>query len=321
MGLPREFALIARHFRPLAGDGALDLGDDAALLTPPAGQQLVLAADALVEGVHFLPDDPPGMIARKLLRVNLSDLAAMGAAPLGYLMTTAFTRGTPDSWIADFVAGLSEDQQRYGIAVLGGDTVATPGPACFSLTIIGVVPPGQALHRRGARIGDEIWVSGSIGDGALGLRVLQGKLAADSEGHLARRYRLPEPRLALGQTLRGVARAAMDVSDGLVQDLGHLCRAAGCGAEINADNVPLSAAASAALAADAALLPLILTGGDDYELLFAAAPEDAEAVQAASIKAGVPVARLGRFIAGEGVVVRDGSGAAITLPQGGWSHF
>jgi thiamine-monophosphate kinase len=321
MGLPREFALIAQHFRPLAGDGALDLGDDAALLTPPAGQQLVLAADALVEGVHFLPDDPPGMIARKLLRVNLSDLAAMGAAPLGYLMTTAFTRGTADSWIADFVAGLAEDQQRFGIAVLGGDTVATPGPACFSLTIIGVVPPGQALHRRGARIGDDVWVSGSIGDGALGLRVLQGKSAADAEGHLARRYRLPEPRLALGQALRGVARAAMDVSDGLVQDLGHLCRAAGCGAEISAAALPLSAAASAALAQDAALLPLILTGGDDYELLFAAAPEDADTVRAAGITAGVPVARLGRFIASEGVVVRDGSGAAITLPQGGWSHF
>jgi thiamine-monophosphate kinase len=321
MGLPREFALIARHFRPLAGDGALDLSDDAALLTPPAGQQLVLAADALVEGVHFLPDDPPGMIARKLLRVNLSDLAAMGAAPLGYLMTTAFTRGTADTWVADFVAGLADDQQRFGIAVLGGDTVATPGPACFSLTIIGTVPPGQALHRRGARIGDEIWVSGSIGDGALGLRVLQGKLAADAEGHLARRYRLPEPRLALGQALRGVARAAMDVSDGLVQDLGHLCRAAGCGAEISADAVPISAAASDALARDAALLPLILTGGDDYELLFAAAPEDADAVRAASLKSGVAVARIGRFVAGEGVVVRDGSGAAITLPQGGWSHF
>jgi len=321
MGLPREFALIARHFRPLAGDGALDLSDDAALLTPPAGQQLVLAADALVEGVHFLPDDPPGMIARKLLRVNLSDLAAMGAAPLGYLMTTEFTRGTPDTWIADFVAGLAEDQQRFGLAVLGGDTVATPGPACFSLTIIGTVPPGQALHRRGARIGDEIWVSGSIGDAALGLRVLQGKLPGDAEGFLAQRYRLPEPRLALGQALRGVARAAMDVSDGLVQDLGHLCRAAGCGAEISAAALPVSPAARAALTADAALLPLILTGGDDYELLFAAAPEDAEAVQAASIKAGVPVARLGRFVAGDGVVVRDGSGAAITLPQGGWSHF
>lgn len=321
MGLPREFALIARHFRPLAGDGALDLSDDAALLTPPEGQQLVLAADALVEGVHFLPDDPPGMIARKLLRVNLSDLAAMGAAPLGYLMTTAFTRGTPDAWVADFVAGLADDQQRFGIAVLGGDTVATTGPACFSLTIIGTVPPGQALHRRGARIGDEIWVSGSIGDGALGLCVLQGKLPADAEGHLARRYRLPEPRLALGQALRGVARAAMDVSDGLVQDLGHLCRAAGCGAKIMADAVPLSAAASAALAGDAALLPLLLTGGDDYELLFAAAPEDAAAVQAAGHKAGVPVARLGRFIAGEGVVVRDASGATIMLPHGGWSHF
>jgi thiamine-monophosphate kinase len=170
-------------------------------------------------------------------------------------------------------------------------------------------------------MGDEIWVSGSIGDGALGLRVLQGKLVPDAEGHLARRYRLPEPRLALGQALRGVARAAMDVSDGLVQDLGHLCRAAGCGAEIIADTVPLSAAAGAALDADSALLPLILTGGDDYELLFAAAPEDTDAVRAAGINAGVPVARIGRFIADNGVVVRDASGAAITLPQGGWSHF
>ncbi|MFM7417598.1 MAG: thiamine-phosphate kinase, partial [Alphaproteobacteria bacterium] len=172
-----------------------------------------------------------------------------------------------------------------------------------------------------ARIGDEIWVSGSIGDAALGLRVLQGKLTGDAKGHLAQRYRLPEPRLALGQALRGVARAAMDVSDGLVQDMGHLCRAAGCGAEIIADALPLSAAASAALARDAALLPLLLTGGDDYELLFAAAPGDAAAVQAASATAGVAVTRLGRFVTGDAVVVRDGSGAAITLPQGGWSHF
>ena len=146
-------------------------------------------------------------------------------------------------------------------------------------------------------------------------------MAADAEGHLARRYRLPEPRLALGQVLRGVARAAMDVSDGLVQDLGHLCRAAGCGAEVIADAVPLSAAANATFARNAALLPLLLTGGDDYELLFAAAPEDAGAVRAASIKVGVPVAQLGRFVPGDGVVVRDTSGAAITLPQGGWTHF
>jgi thiamine-monophosphate kinase len=319
MTLPAEFALIARHFRPLAGAGALDLSDDAALLDPPAGRQLVLAADAMVAGVHFLPDDPPGTIGRKLLRVNLSDLAAMGAAPLGYLMTCGFPQGTPDDWIAAFVAGLAEDQREFGLAVLGGDTVGTPGPATFSLTILGTVAPGAALRRVGARPGDEVWVSGTIGDGALGLLALTGRLPPDP--HLTQRYRLPRPRLALGGALAGVARAAMDVSDGLAQDLGHLARAAGCGAEIRADAVPLSAPARAALAADPGLLARILGGGDDYELLFAAAPGDADRVQAAAEATQTPVTRIGRFLDGEGVAVFDGAGRRVDLPAGGWSHF
>ena len=317
--LPPEFSLIARHFRPLAGAAALDLSDDAALLDPPAGKQLVLAADAMVAGVHFLPDDPPETIGRKLLRVNLSDLAAMGAAPLGYLMTCAFPNDTPDDWIAAFVAGLAADQKEFGLNALGGDTVGTPGPAGFSLTILGTVAPGQALRRVGARPGDEIWVSGTIGDGALGLLALTGRLPPDP--HLADRYRLPRPRLALGQALAGIARAAMDVSDGLVQDLGHLARAAGCGAEIHAASVPLSDPARAALAADPALRARILTGGDDYELLFAAAPGDADRVLAAGRATQTPVARIGRFLDGQGVLVLDEAGAAISLPQGGWSHF
>jgi thiamine-monophosphate kinase len=317
--LPPEFALIARHFRPLAGAGALDLSDDAALLDPPAGRQLVLAADAMVAGVHFLPDDPPATIGRKLLRVNLSDLAAMGATPLGYLMTCAFPHGTEDGWIAQFVAGLAADQVEFGLTVLGGDTVGTPGPATFSLTILGTVAPGMALRRAGARPGDEVWVSGTIGDGALGLLALTGRLPPDA--HLAARYRLPTPRLALGQALAGVATAAMDVSDGLVQDLGHLARAAGCGAVIEAPSVPLSDPARAALAADAALLPRILSGGDDYELLFAAAPTDAERVRAAADAAQTTVTCIGRFLDGEGVIVLDAAGAAIALPSGGWSHF
>ncbi|WP_372618758.1 thiamine-phosphate kinase [Falsiroseomonas sp.] len=319
MALPAEFALIARHFRPLAGEGALDLSDDAALLDPPPGRQLVLAADAMVAGVHFLPDDPPETIGRKLLRVNLSDLAAMGAAPLGYLMTCAFAKATPDAWIAGFVAGLAEDQREFAIGVLGGDTVATPGPATFSLTILGTVAPGQALRRRGARPGDEIWVSGTIGDGALGLLALTGRLPPDA--FLAERYRLPRPRLALGQALAGVARAAMDVSDGLVQDLGHLARAAGCAAELCADAVPLSPSARAALATDPALRERILGGGDDYELLFAAAPEDAPRVLAASAAAQTPVTRIGRFLDGEGVTVLDGTGQPLALGSAGWSHF
>ncbi len=319
MGLPAEFEVIARHFRPLAGEGALDLGDDAAVLTPPPGRDLVLAADAMVAGVHFLPDDPPETIGRKLLRVNLSDLAAMGAAPLGYLMTCGFSRGTGDDWIAAFARGLGQDQAEFGLSVLGGDTVVTPGPATFSLTILGHVAPGAALRRVGARPGDDVWVSGTIGDGALGLLALTGRLAPNP--HLARRYRLPEPRLSLGLALAGIARAAMDVSDGLVQDLGHLARAAGCGALVRADAVPLSAPARAALEADPGLLARILAGGDDYELIFAADPADAPRVQQASAVAGVTVTRIGCFMAGEGVRVQDASGNGVPLPQGGWSHF
>jgi thiamine-monophosphate kinase len=319
MTLPAEFSLIARHFRPLAGEGALDLSDDAALLTPPAGKQLVLAADAMVAGVHFLPDDPPETIGRKLLRVNLSDLAAMGAAPLGYLMTCGFPRGTDDSWIAAFVAGLAQDQAEFGLRVLGGDTVATPGPASFSLTILGTVAPGAALRRNGARPGDDVWVSGTIGDGALGLLALTGRLPPAP--YLADRYRLPQPRLALGQALVGIARAAMDVSDGLVQDLGHLARAAGCAAEIQAVSVPVSAPARTALGADPALLARILGGGDDYELLFAAAPGDADRVRAAGAATQTSVTRIGRFLDGQGVMVLDASGTPLDLPAGGWSHF
>jgi thiamine-monophosphate kinase len=316
VSLPREFALIARHFRPLAGEGALALGDDAALLDPPAGRTLVLAADAMIAGVHFLPDDPPETIGRKLLRVNLSDLAAMGAAPLGYLMTTAFPRSIDDAWIASFAQGLAEDQARFGLAVLGGDTVSTPGPLALSLTILGTVAPGAALKRTGARAEDEVWVSGTIGDGALGLLAARGEIA-DPDGSLARRYRLPEPRVALGAALAGIAHAAMDVSDGLVQDLGHLCRAAGLAAEIEAALVPLSPAARAAGPAHRAR---ILTGGDDYELLFAAPP--GAPVAEAAARAGIPATRIGRFTNGPpGVTVRDEAGAAIALPVGGWSHF
>ncbi len=322
MSLPPEFALIARHFRPLAGEGALDLADDAAVLDVPAGRRLVLAADAMVEGVHYLPDDPPETIGRKLLRVNLSDLAARGAAPLGYLMTTSFARGTAEDWIAGFVRGLALDQAEFGLQVLGGDTTSTPGPTCLSLTILGTVAPGALLRRAGAHAGDDVWVSGTIGDGALGLRVLRDGLADDAAGHLAGRYRLPRPRLVLGQAIAGIAHAGMDVSDGLVQDLGHLCRAAGCGADIAAPSVPLSPAARTLLDDDPALLPTLLTGGDDYELLFTAAPDAAPVILAAAARAGTPVARIGRIVAGAAAVqVRDAAGATIDLPRGGWSHF
>ncbi len=315
-GLPPEFALIARHFRPLAGPGALGLGDDAAVFAPPPGRELVIAADAMVAGVHFLPDDPAELVGRKLLRTNLSDLAAMGAAPLGYLMTVSAPRATPERWFAGFAAGLAADQAEFGLSLLGGDTTSTSGPISLSLTILGTVAPGTALRRDGARDGDGIWVSGTIGDGALGLLAARGELA-DPDGALADRYRLPRPRLGLGLLLHGIAGAAMDVSDGLVQDLGHLCRAGGLGAEILADAVPLSPAARAA-----GRLALCLTGGDDYELLLAVPPARESALTAAAAAAGVAVARIGTVRAGAPeVVVRQADGAVLPVGQGGWSHF
>jgi thiamine-monophosphate kinase len=292
--LPGEFALIARHFRPLAGPGALGLGDDAAVFAPPAGRELVVSADAMVAGVHFLPDDPPDLVARKLLRTNLSDLAAMGATPLGYLMTVSAPRQTPEAWFAGFASGLAADQAEFAITLLGGDTTSTPGPVSLSLTVLGHVAPGAAMHRRGARDGDELWVSGSIGDAALGLLVARGEIA-DATGWLLGRYRLPRPRLALGQAVAGLVHAGMDVSDGLVQDTGHLCRAAGLAAEIEAAAVPLSAAARAA-----GRLELCLGGGDDYELLLAAPPEAASALAGQAARAGVALTRIGRFRAGPG---------------------
>jgi thiamine-monophosphate kinase len=320
---PGEFSLIARHFKRLAGPGSLDLSDDAAVFDPPPGRQLVAAADAVVAGVHFLPDDPPETIGRKLLRVNLSDLAAMGAAPLGYLLTVALPRSTPEAWIAAFADGLAADNEAFGVHALGGDTVSTPGPATFSLTAIGTVAPGAALLRGGARPGDRLWVSGTLGDGALGLRVLRGELTPDPAGHLARRYRLPDPRLALGAALAGVATAAMDVSDGLVQDLGHLCRASGCGAAVEAAALPLSDAARTAVEADPARLQLVLAGGDDYELLFAAPLERSVEVLARAMAAGTPVAMIGAFAEGPPeVAVRGADGAPLPpVQKGGWSHF
>ncbi len=319
--IPAEFQLIYKHFRPLAGPGALALGDDAAVFTPPPGRQIVVAADAMVAGVHFLPDDPPELVARKLLRTNLSDLAAMGAAPLGYLLTVSVRRDTPDSWFASFAAGLAADQAEYGITLLGGDTTSTTGPTSLSLTILGTVAPGAALRRAGARPDDGIWVTGTIGDGALGLLAASGRLA-DEDGFLADRYRLPQPRLALGLRLGGIAAAAMDVSDGLVQDLGHLCRAAGLGATLRAALVPLSPAARAAVVADGGLLARCLTGGDDYELLLAVPPAREQALRDAAAACDVQVTLIGHFTeAAAEVVVQGADGTPMELSAGGWSHF
>jgi thiamine-monophosphate kinase len=315
-----EFEFIARRLRPLAtARGALALTDDAALLDPSPGQQLVLAKDAMVAGVHFLPDDPPGQIAQKLLRVNLSDLAAMGAAPIGYLLALARPREITDEWLAEFCSGFAADNAAFGVALLGGDTVSTPGPLTLSLTAIGEVPRGAALLRGGARPGDDVWVSGTLGDAALGLKVLRGELdpVEPARAALIERYRLPQPRLALGQALRGIASAVIDISDGLVADLGHILEVSGAGAELSADALPLSAAARDLPGArDAAL-----SGGDDYELLFTAPPERRGAIEALSSQLDLPLTRIGTIQADPGVHVLDITGRELPVAKAGWQHF
>ena len=323
-----EFELIARYFAPLAeaAPGAQGLLNDAAVFDPARADSLVLTLDTMVEGVHFLAADPPGLIGRKLLRVNLSDLAAMGARPRGYLLATAFPKDLDEAWIAAFAAGLAEDQAVFGIALYGGDTVSTPGPLTLSLTAFGEVPQGRALSRAGARAGDLVYVSGTIGDGALGLRVLRGEypaLTAAERAALAARYQLPEPRLALGEALaaQGLASAAIDVSDGLVADLAHITQASGVAAEVEAGSVPLSPAARAALSSDPALLPGLLSGGDDYELLFSAAPERAGELADLAQALDLPLAPIGRLLAGSGVRVLYQKGREMDLSETGWRHF
>jgi thiamine-monophosphate kinase len=315
-----EFEFIARRLRPLAtASGALALTDDAALLDPAPGRQLVLTKDAMVAGVHFLPDDPPGQIAQKLLRVNLSDLAAMGGAPLGYLLALARAKGISDAWLGEFCAGLAADNAAFGIALLGGDTVSTPGPLTLSLTAIGEIPNGAALLRRGAKPGDDIWISGTLGDAALGLKGLRGELevADEARAYLIERYRLPRPRLVLGQALRGIASAAIDVSDGLVADLGHILETAGVGAAVHADALPLSEAAGGLPGArDAAL-----AGGDDYELLFTAPSQRRAEIAALARRLDLPLTRIGAIRAEPGLHVLDETGRELAVPSGGWQHF
>ncbi len=321
-----EFDLIAKVFAPLAGGdpAAGGLMDDAAVLeVPPDGALTVLSVDTLVAGVHFRVQDPPGRIAQKALRVNLSDLAAMGARPRGVLLSAAFSAREDDAWIDAFAAGLGADLAAYGITLLGGDTVATPGPASFSLTAIGHVPPDAVLRRSGALPGHRLWVSGCIGDAALGLDVLTGAVAAPDEAvraALVDRYQCPDPPVALGEALRGLASAALDVSDGLVADLEHLCRTSRCGARLEAARVPLSAAARACVARDGALLERVLTGGDDYQCLFAAAPEADAAIRAAARGVGVTVTPVGHVTAGHDVCVIGADGTPMTMGSHGWRH-
>lgn len=325
--LPGEFDLIRRYFAPLAAQspGALGLQDDVCTIAAPPGHDLVLTVDALTANIHFLRDDPPGLIARKMLRVNLSDLAGKGAKPLGYLMTTAFDPATDEAWVARFVEGLALDQAEFGLALLGGDTTATPGPLSLTATLIGTVPSGSALRRNGARPGDRILVTGTIGDGHFGLAASRGELDLPREhlDFLTGRYRLPLPRVALGCALieHGLGRAGMDISDGLAADLRHLCEASDCGARVATPAVPLSAGVAELLAETPDLLLSAIGGGDDYELLLAAPPEQVPAIQELGRKSATPITEIGVFTTGKDVIFHDSDGRVVNLPKAGFTHF
>jgi thiamine-monophosphate kinase len=328
--LSGEDRLIAQYFRSLARHaGAMGLRDDAAFYTPPEGCDLILTTDAIVGGVHFLADDPADAVARKALRVNLSDLAAKGAKPEGFLLALALPQATGDEWLQGFARGLGADADCYCCPLFGGDTVTTPGPLTVSITAFGTLPRGTMVHRSGAKAGDRILVSGTIGDAALGLALrrdsakgAQWRLDAAAGAHLLDRYRTPQPRTALAEAVRRHASAAMDVSDGLAGDLEKLCRESGVAADVAAARVPLSHAARSALAAEPPLIERFLTGGDDYEIVCTVPPQAVDAFRAEAATAGIAVTDIGATTAGQGPPrFVDASGRALAFARRSFSHF
>jgi thiamine-monophosphate kinase len=322
-----EDSLIARYFRPLATDpGAFDLNDDAATLRP-SGDDIVVTTDAIVEGVHFLPDDPSDTVARKALRVNLSDLAAKGATPAGFVLTLVL-RSADEAWLRPFAAALGEDAKQFDCPLLGGDTVSTPGPLMISITAFGRVPVGKMVHRSGAKPGDRVLVTGTIGDAALGLAVLGGgKVHAAITDAAARdlligRYRVPQPRLALAEIVREYASAAMDVSDGLAGDLAKLCSVSGVSAVIDLDSIPVSDVAADLLSRGVVGMETLIAGGDDYEVLCTVADDRVEAFAQAAQRAGVALSSIGMVVAGSAAPkFLDGQGSEIVLKRRSYSHF
>lgn len=316
----QEFELIEEIFAPLARSDrpAFGLQSDTAHWPAPAGETVVLTKDLFVEGRHFLPTDDGGQVAQKLLRVNLSDLAASGATPRGYLLGLALPDATSREWLIAFRDGLAADQEEFEIELWGGDTVGAPS-LMMSLTAIGTTPEGSALSRFGARPGDALYVSGTIGDAALGLKCLKDELAPNAR--FVQRLLKPQPRLALGEALRGLATAAVDISDGLVADVGHLAAASGVGAVIERHKVPLSRDARELVEKEVEYWPTILTGGEDYELAFTVPPGRTAELVEASRRTGVPVARIGEITDRGEVIVRDEAGTPLQLERAGFVHF
>ncbi len=321
-----ERVLIADIFAPLAANtpGALNLKDDAACLVPPAGKDLVITTDVIVAGVHFFSHDPADTIAAKALRVNLSDLAAKGAEPLGYTLCLALSEECTIEWVKGFAKGLQRDQLSYGISLFGGDTVKTPGPLSVSITAFGTVEKGAMVERNGAQAGEIVYVSGTIGDGALGLDVARGLhdgLSDEKKAFLLHRYRCPEPRCALAPALVKFAGAAMDVSDGLIGDIGALCAVSGVSADIKLDHIPLSPAVHSLVDGDENLLHRVLNGGDDYEVICTIAAGDASAFEAAAKQCNVPVSQIGAITTGMHCPqVFDSNGKLIKLQVARYEH-
>ncbi len=298
-----EFDLIARLFEPLSRNypGALGLLDDAAILDTLPGKDRVISTDCLICDVHFRKEDPPQSIAAKALGVNLSDLASMGATPEAYTMALAIPQGTDTKWLEDFAHHLKIVQDDYGIILIGGDTVSTPGPLSISITAMGLIDQGSALKRSGAQINDDIYVTGTIGDSALGLRVLQHNLSIEDLAFkifLSNRYQYPQARTLIGEGLAAsrLAHACCDISDGLIADLSNICKASHCAAEIDTDLIPLSPAVNNLTGRDTALWNSVLFGGDDYELLFTAPPHNQDRIQQLAKHIGTPTTRIGRVI-------------------------
>jgi thiamine-monophosphate kinase len=326
-----EHGLIARYFAPLARDfpGAYGLRDDAAVIEPPPGSDLVVTTDALVAGVHFFADDAPADIAWKALAVNVSDLVAKGATPLAYSLALVLPPPPSAEFLAGFTGGLGEAQRQFGIALSGGDTTGTRGgDIMIAVTAFGTVPRGQTVRRGGAKPGDSLYVGGTIGDAALGLKLRRGDADAaawpiqDADRQwLTHRYLRPQPRTALAPVLLAHATAAMDISDGLAIDCGRLCAASGVGARVEASAVPLSPAAAGVVAADARLLRTVLTGGDDYEVLFAVRAGAEQAAERAAAAAGVAIARIGCIAEAAAVTFAGGDGLPLDLGSGGFDHF
>ncbi|MFA6267197.1 MAG: thiamine-phosphate kinase [Pseudolabrys sp.] len=320
-----EDKLIARFFAPIATDpGALGLSDDAAFIKPPAGCELVLKTDAIVGGIHFFPDDPADAVARKALRVNLSDLAAKGSKPLGFLVSLALPKEIDEAWLAGFASGLREDAATYKCPLFGGDTVRSPGPIMVSVATFGSVPDGRMVRRAGAKPGDHVFVTGTIGDAALGLGLRNGAswtLDDAQREHLLSRYLLPRPRNALAQAVLDYASASMDVSDGLAGDLAKLARVSKVAAHIEVARVPLSDAAKAVIVHEPAQLETALSGGDDYEILCTVPPAHVDRFRVAAMAARTAVTDIGTIAAGEGAVFRTADGATLAFKRTSFSHF